>query len=102
MEVRQLGIVEATPRQRVSLKALTDLNSPLRILRSRPHAAPATARPWTVRGLLQRINGSGVSNSAQRQRRQLTAPSLEPAVTSPFHPPKAAKTSPFSRSGTLK
>ena len=40
--------------------------------------------------------------SAQRQRRQLTAPSLEPAVTSSFHPPKAAKTSPFSRSGTLK
>jgi hypothetical protein len=27
---------------------------------------------------------------------------LDPAVTSSFHPPKAAKTSPFSRSGRLK
>jgi hypothetical protein len=39
---------------------------------------------------------------SQCQRRQLTAPGSEPAVTSPFHPLKAAKASPFSRSGTLK
>ena len=50
---------------------------------------------------VRRAEFSG-SHSAQRQRRQLTAPCLEPAVTSSFHPPKAAKTSPFSRSGTLK
>lgn len=41
------------------------------------------------------------SRSTQRQRRQLTAPGSAPAVTSPFHPAKAANTSPFSRSGTL-
>src|SRR5215813_9394011 len=47
---------------------------------------------------------SSVSGSrpAQRQRRQLTAPGWEPAVTSPFSAPKAARTSAFSRSGTLK
>lgn len=43
-----------------------------------------------------------VAWSPQRQRRQLTAPGWEPAVTSSFHPLKAANTSPFSRSGTLK
>ena len=37
-----------------------------------------------------------------RQRRQLTAPGWEPAETSLFSPAKAARTSPFSRSGTLK
>jgi len=42
------------------------------------------------------------SLAVQRQRRQLTAPSWDPAVTSSFHPPKAANTSPSSRSGTLK
>lgn len=62
----------------------------------------------TVRGLSSEsgvvVNGSASRRkaSAQRHRRQLTAPFLEPAVTSSFHPPKAAKTSPFSRSGTLK
>src|SRR5215472_9069772 len=39
---------------------------------------------------------------AQRQRRQLTSPGWEPAVTSPLSAPKAARTSAFSRSGTLK
>src|SRR5215207_10514742 len=38
----------------------------------------------------------------QRQRRQLIAPGWEPAVTSSFHPLKAAKTSSFSPPGTLK
>ena len=42
-----------------------------------------------------------VLRATQRQRRQLTAPGSEPAVTSPFSPAKAASTSPFSRSGTL-
>ena len=56
-------------------------------------------QPSMPQGLNQKLSGL---YSAQRQRRQLTAPSLEPAVTSSFHPPKAAKTSPFSRSGTLK
>ncbi len=53
-------------------------------------------------GALQLINELSVLHSAQRQRRQLTAPGLDPAVTSGFHPLKAPKVSSLSRLGTLK
>ena len=64
------------------------------------HPTPAYfAASWSPFSALTNV---AVSHSAQCQRRQLTAPGSEPAVTSLFHPPKAAKTSPFSRSGTPK
>jgi hypothetical protein len=56
--------------------------------------------PRTENGV--RLGPGTLTIGAQRHRRQLTAPSSEPAVTSPFQPTKAASTSPFSRSGTLK
>jgi hypothetical protein len=68
----------------------------------RPGCAAASA------GRLARPQGCGAAHRVfvawppQRQRRQLVAPGLEPAVTSSFHPLKEANTSPFSRSGTLK
>src|SRR5207245_1460871 len=55
--------------------------------------------PWSPLGA---SNESRISHSAQCQRRQLIAPGSEPAVTSSFHPLKAATASPFSRSGTWK
>jgi hypothetical protein len=84
------------PGARLQRQACSDIRC-----RSRLCWGPALRREVRCLIEVRRAEFSG-SHSAQRQRRQLTAPCLEPAVTSSFHPPKAAKTSPFSRSGTLK
>lgn len=86
------------------LKRLVALTPGLRVVDFRLFHRHGVGLPSqnVFRSLSQRIGDFGISLAAQRQRRQLTAPGLEPAVTSPFHPLKAPKTSSFSRTGTLK
>jgi hypothetical protein len=63
---------------------------------------PARGRDFQIGTVAHDDRETVPSGWDQCHRRQLMDPGWEPAVTSPFHPAKASRTSPFSRSGTLK